>query len=104
MTSGKREYEVFVLARNSKVFPFSFVKNVEGWRVEVEKKKNTLSFFRLPPLELPTMSDAAAAPAPAPAPAAPSGTGSKTPADFLKSIKGRPVIVKLNSGSDYRGT
>ncbi len=27
----------------------------------------------------------------------------KTPADFLKSIKGRPVIVKLNSGADYRG-
>ena len=45
------------------------------------------------------MSDAAA-----PAPAAPAaGTGSKTPADFLKSIKGRSVIVKLNSGSDYRG-
>jgi hypothetical protein len=49
------------------------------------------------------MSDAAAAPAaPAAAPAA-AGTGSKTPADFLKSIKGRSVIVKLNSGSDYRG-
>ena len=28
---------------------------------------------------------------------------SKTPADFLKSIKGRPVVVKLNSGVDYRG-
>lgn len=28
---------------------------------------------------------------------------SKTPADFLKSIKGKPVIVKLNSGVDYRG-
>ena len=42
--------------------------------------------------------------APAPAPGAPAaGTGSKTPADFLKSIKGRSVIVKLNSGSDYRG-
>ena len=27
----------------------------------------------------------------------------KTPADFLKSIKGRPVVVKLNSGVDYRG-
>nr|AAM63434.1 U6 snRNA-associated Sm-like protein [Arabidopsis thaliana] len=32
-----------------------------------------------------------------------SGT-TKTPADFLKSIRGRPVIVKLNSGVDYRGT
>ena len=28
----------------------------------------------------------------------------KTPADFLKSIKGKPVVVKLNSGVDYRGT
>ncbi|KAG6503429.1 hypothetical protein ZIOFF_035742 [Zingiber officinale] len=31
------------------------------------------------------------------------GGGSvKTPADFLKSIRGRPVVVKLNSGVDYR--
>lgn len=28
----------------------------------------------------------------------------RTPADFLKSIKGKPVVVKLNSGVDYRGT
>lgn len=28
---------------------------------------------------------------------------SKTPSDFLKSIKGKPVLVKLNSGVDYRG-
>ena len=27
----------------------------------------------------------------------------KTPTDFLKSIKGKPVVVKLNSGVDYRG-
>lgn len=33
------------------------------------------------------------------------GSGStKTPADFLKSIRGRPVVVKLNSGVDYRGS
>ena len=25
------------------------------------------------------------------------------PADFLKTILGRPVVVKLNSGVDYRG-
>ncbi|OAY73733.1 U6 snRNA-associated Sm-like protein LSm6 [Ananas comosus] len=31
------------------------------------------------------------------------GGGVKTPADFLKSIRGRPVVVKLNSGVDYRG-
>lgn len=27
----------------------------------------------------------------------------KTPSDFLKSVLGRPVIVKLNSGVTYRG-
>ncbi|XP_018459605.1 sm-like protein LSM6A isoform X1 [Raphanus sativus] len=32
-----------------------------------------------------------------------SGGTTKTPADFLKSIRGRPVVVKLNSGVDYRG-
>lgn len=28
----------------------------------------------------------------------------KNPADFLKMIKGRPVNVKLNDGSEYHGT
>ncbi|KAJ0941710.1 putative sm-like protein Lsm6/SmF [Helianthus annuus] len=28
----------------------------------------------------------------------------KTLSDFLKSIRGRPVVVKLNSGVDYRGS
>lgn len=41
------------------------------------------------------------------APAADGDAGStsnaKTPSDFLKSIKGKPVVVKLNSGVDYRG-
>ena len=27
----------------------------------------------------------------------------QTPSDFLKQIIGRPVMVKLNSGVDYRG-
>jgi hypothetical protein len=27
----------------------------------------------------------------------------QTPSDFLKQIIGRPVVVKLNSGADYRG-
>lgn len=36
------------------------------------------------------------------APAAETGSA-KTPADFLKSIRGKPVVVKLNSGVDYRG-
>ena len=31
-------------------------------------------------------------------------TSAKTPADFLKSIRGKRVVVKLNSGVDYRGT
>lgn len=40
----------------------------------------------------------------APPPAAAADVGSaKTPADFLKSIRGKPVVVKLNSGVDYRG-
>ena len=30
--------------------------------------------------------------------------GVRTPADFLRSIRGRPVRVKLSSGADYRGT
>jgi len=28
---------------------------------------------------------------------------SKSPSDFLKAIKGKTVVVKLNSGVDYRG-
>lgn len=35
--------------------------------------------------------------------AAPDIGAAKTPADFLKSIRGKPVVVKLNSGVDYRG-
>lgn len=35
--------------------------------------------------------------------AAVGGAKPKTPADFLKSIKGKQVVVKLNSGVDYRG-
>jgi small nuclear ribonucleoprotein (snRNP)-like protein len=35
---------------------------------------------------------------------APETTGtSKSPADFLKGIRGKRVVVKLNSGVDYRG-
>ena len=30
-------------------------------------------------------------------------TSNKTPADFLKSIKGQQVLVKLNSGANYKG-
>jgi len=31
------------------------------------------------------------------------GKAKYQPSEFLKSILGRPVIVKLNSGVDYRG-
>jgi small nuclear ribonucleoprotein (snRNP)-like protein len=37
------------------------------------------------------------------APGTAPSSSSKTPADFLNSIKGKPVIVKLNSGVDYKG-
>jgi hypothetical protein len=30
-------------------------------------------------------------------------TNARTPAEFLKHIKGKPVVVKLNSGVDYKG-
>eukprot|EP00966_Prymnesium_polylepis_P164157 3795810-Prymnesium_polylepis.2 len=32
-----------------------------------------------------------------------SKSGSNNPSDFLKTVLGRPVVVKLNSGVDYRG-
>ena len=35
--------------------------------------------------------------------AAPTTSETKTPSDFLKSIKGQNVLVKLNSGSDFKG-
>jgi hypothetical protein len=28
----------------------------------------------------------------------------RSPADFLKAVLGRPVNVRLNTGTDYRGT
>ena len=33
-----------------------------------------------------------------------SKSGSNNPSDFLKTVLGRPVVVKLNSGVDYRGS
>mmetsp|Transcript_18047 Transcript_18047/g.30868 ORF Transcript_18047/g.30868 Transcript_18047/m.30868 type:complete len:86 (+) Transcript_18047:130-387(+) len=34
----------------------------------------------------------------------PVSTGiSKSPAEFLSAIKGKPVLVKLNNGVDYKG-
>ncbi len=38
------------------------------------------------------------------APAEGGGASDKrTPSEFLKNVLGRPVVVKLNSGVDYRG-
>ena len=31
------------------------------------------------------------------------GSDKRTPSEFLKNVLGRPVVVKLNSGVDYRG-
>ena len=59
--------------------------------------------------------EGAAAPAPAEAPAAPAAAAAapavgpadmpskRSPTEFLKQVIGRPVIVKLNNGTDYRG-
>lgn len=30
-------------------------------------------------------------------------TSKRSPSDFLKQVLGRPVVVKLNSGVEYRG-
>lgn len=35
---------------------------------------------------------------------APPTSKRQNPSDFLKQITGRSVVVKLNNGSDYRGT
>ena len=66
-----------------------------------------------PPSAAGTEASAAAAPpappaaavastAAAPAATAPT-TPQRSPSDFLKTVLGRPVIVKLNSGVEYRG-
>lgn len=34
---------------------------------------------------------------------APTTSARQSPNDFLKTLLGRPVVVKLNSGADYRG-
>ncbi|CAM9774143.1 unnamed protein product [Ectocarpus sp. 13 AM-2016] len=63
----------------------------------------------MPPAPAPPAASAAAAPAAATvaavAVAAPAqtGGGKRSPSDFLKTVLGRPVVVKLNSGIDYRG-
>jgi len=37
------------------------------------------------------------------APPEPTSSQKRSPSDFLKSVLGRPVIVRLNSGTEYRG-
>jgi len=54
-------------------------------------------------------SGAPAEPAPAAAsdaaavPADEAATNKRSPSDFLKAVLGRPVNVRLNSGTDYKG-
>ena len=38
-----------------------------------------------------------------PAPPADGAGGGRKPGDFLRAVTGRPVVVKLNSGAEYRG-
>ncbi|CAB1105546.1 unnamed protein product [Ectocarpus sp. CCAP 1310/34] len=62
----------------------------------------------MPPAPAPPAASAAGVPAAtvaAVAVAAPAqtGGGKRSPSDFLKTVLGRPVVVKLNSGIDYRG-
>lgn len=47
--------------------------------------------------------EASAAPAGGTGAAAPEAPTKQTPADFLGTVLGRPVSVKLNSGVEYRG-
>ena len=46
---------------------------------------------------------AAAAGAGTSAPSAASVTVKRSPSEFLKSVIGRPVLVRLTTGADYRG-
>jgi U6 snRNA-associated Sm-like protein LSm6 len=46
--------------------------------------------------------DGAAPPAAAPAPA-PDAPVRRAPGDFVRGVVGRPVVVRLASGADYRG-
>lgn len=52
------------------------------------------------------MSDAAQSPPTAPSPAAAPAEEQQLPGPgaFLKGVVGQPVVVRLNSGVDYRGT
>lgn len=40
---------------------------------------------------------------PAPVDQSTAGAKKRSPSDFLKAVLGRPVNVRLNSGTDYRG-
>jgi U6 snRNA-associated Sm-like protein LSm6 len=43
------------------------------------------------------------APAGAPAASVIAGAPKRSPSEFLKSVIGRPVLVRLNTGADYKG-
>ena len=54
-------------------------------------------------MEAAATSSSASAAAAAGAGSAAAGTTKRSPSEFLKSVIGRPVQVRLTTGSDYRG-
>ena len=70
------------------MFPLPALLKGVGTCVALSGNSDTLA-PSLPPPPAITMSGAAPA--------------KNNPADFLKQVLGRPVVVKLNSGVDYRG-
>ena len=76
---------------------------------EEEEEEEDVAMPIAPVAAAPAAAAAAAAPSAATvaavAVAAPAqtGGGKRSPSDFLKTVLGRPVVVKLNSGIDYRG-
>ncbi|CAB1327259.1 unnamed protein product [Coregonus sp. 'balchen'] len=88
-----------------------------GWRSKAGSSLGDTHFVSVMPAEPGGGSDYTPPPPPRTVPGSPEGLGGQrtavnrrimslrkqTPSDFLKQIIGRPVVVKLNSGVDYRG-
>jgi hypothetical protein len=81
-------------------------KSVPSWKKKkkykkIKKSQSSLSFFTH--LNIHTMSAGVASTAALTSTPAVAGASKKSPADFLKLVLGRPVVVKLNSGITYQG-
>lgn len=82
-------------------------ENKGGEKEEKEDEGEEKGDVAMP--EAPAVAQAAVAPpsatvaAVAVAAPAQTGGGKRSPSDFLKTVLGRSVVVKLNSGIDYRG-